>query len=121
MSNLQPAQFPLQLQMLMKPSEIRAMPTFSGFADETYYGDEETMWGHKLREADTEGLTQRIEDEGVKSPVEIDHGMHRERAITNHHGFIVFGHGHHRFAVQERREQDGEEVYLPVEHEDWHR
>lgn len=110
---------PRQLQMFMKPSELRAMPNFE-FGDQVPGDSEASLRQWKLAEADDggrliPGLTQRIERDGVKEPVKVVHA-----ARFNDEGLrepsVRLGDGHHRYFVQERRERQGEEVYLPVIH-----
>lgn len=121
---LQPAQFQ-QLQMFMKPSEVSAMPGFrfgdsrtSGFGEERDTEDLRTL---KLYEADGGsfrrggvGLATQIEEEGVKDPIALAH-IDRNPVTGREHSTRL-ANGHHRYFVQERREREGEEVYLPVAH-----
>lgn len=123
---LQPAQFQ-QLQMFMKPSEMRAMPDFE-FSDlvrsEDFTQDEdvEHLRSYKLGEADAGGeagtrhpsLTNQILEEGVKTPVVMHHTP--PNPMVGRGAASRLANGHHRFFVQERRERQGEEVYLPVGH-----
>ena len=104
---------PRQLQMFMKPSELKAQPGFE-------FGDgmgmsEGALREWKLSEADhgtgwSGEITKSVESEGVRNPIEVAHTPGAGSELLD---------GHHRYFVQERREQAGEEVYLPVEHHSW--
>jgi hypothetical protein len=98
---------PQQLQMFMRPSEMRQMDRFE-FGDMIDYTSESAMMRDKLTDARENGLTRSIREKGVRDPVLIAH----DRV-----GPVLFN-GHHRFAVQDRRERAGIETYLPVEHDD---
>lgn len=108
--SLQPQQFQ-QLQMFMKPSEIRSS---HAFGDKRTNETVDDLAERKLREADRinytpwsterEPLTDAIEREGVREPVTLDPDE--------------LADGHHRFFVADRQESRGKEVYLPVQHQE---
>lgn len=116
-----PAVNPLQLQMFMKPSEVANLPGFN-FSDSEELGlDDAALSVRKLKEANRPGhpasltggtLRDEIVRHGVKNPVELYHSPTDQFG----EGEVSLHEGHHRFFVQEHREQQGEEVYLPVEH-----
>lgn len=124
-SRLQPKQFPQQLQMLMKPSEIVAQPNFV-FGDLDESESLEAMRRRKLDEADSGDqrwlkdkrtpLSEQVRTEGVREPLTMHQGY--DRWGSKPPGPLL-ADGHHRYFVQERRERQGEEVYLPVEHHEW--
>jgi hypothetical protein len=90
------------------------MPGFR-FGDADGPNTEEYIRAVKLETADGEyeedpegPLTDRIMRDGVQEPLRVVHRGQRSTLID----------GHHRFFVQERRESAGEEVYLPLRHDE---
>jgi hypothetical protein len=105
---------PQQLQMFMKPSELKDV-RFGDLYDAGLGRDValDSLRQQKLYESDNHDgpygrLTDEITANGVETPVRVVHQTKGPRLMD----------GHHRYFVQERREQQGEEVYLPVRHDE---
>lgn len=94
---------PNQLQMLMKPSEIRNSLTHS--VDYQYVEDPTADWEEKK----TTMLKDNIAKNGIKNPVILDHSY-------NGPGTVSMGNGHHRVQAAKEIEDSGKEIYVPVLH-----
>jgi len=97
---------PNQLQMLMKPSEIRGM--LKGSVDYVPTADPTRDWEGKA-EDNKLGLNESVAKEGVRNPVIIDHWQQVR-------GEPVMGNGHHRVQAAKELEDSGKEIYVPVLH-----
>lgn len=110
---------PNQLQMFMKPSEIRRQLT--GSVDQQPVADPTKDWEGKK----TTHLKTRIAEEGVRDPVILDHGEKAagmDRSIFSKEPLpknpVSMGNGHHRLQAAKELEDEGREIYVPVLHTD---
>ena len=98
---------PNQLQMLMKPSEIRR--TLTGSVDGSNTADPSVDWEEKK----TTMLKDSVAHNGVRSPVIIEHG---NVGYGSYEGGRTMGNGHHRVQAAKEIEDSGKEIYVPVIH-----
>jgi len=97
---------PNQLQLLMKPSEIRNM--LKGSVDWQPTADPTEDWEGKALDNKL-GLNASVQQEGVRKPVIIDHWQQVR-------GEPIMGNGHHRVQAAKEIEDSGKEIYVPVLH-----
>jgi hypothetical protein len=106
---------PKQLQMFMRPKELKGLLT--GSVDGSHSTG--AVWLEK--KSDNEGtiLSQSILQHGIRKPVVIKHSARGAKDTPGAHAEMPFtmGNGHHRVqAADDIEEQTGKHIYIPVVH-----